>query len=450
MDTVTEDDDEAVVEELSEEDKARVKAEARRQRILDSSNDRMDQVAGTGGKESKKLSKLAAMRRIRFKKKASEESGATKKEEGAEDTKTTDTEVVPQPDSQDTAEEEKPTAKGEEEEVVEEVFTPGAQKTKEEGDEENKTAEDRKKYMGVAKMRRRMLKERQQQKQADSASNSANAMKVKATPRRTLKQITVLMHVLVTLLLFGAGLDVGLHSSDAVTATVHRSLAPREGNFVKIIPEFMRPEWAKQPERKLELDTEFASPNVVYEEEGTDVDEFADKSQKKNVLKGATEEGNIDPIFGVDLDELTKGEGIYKWACRQAVSMHRVNLYLFYYMPVKAFRSAVDLVTSFFSVPPFLALSAIILRQFLGNTVLGAKLPDLPGNEDNSHDLIATATNVVKNFFKGSFPTLVWVYSGWMHLREDMYILICGLLVGIAWVHTMRGEQQLEEGRDEL
>jgi len=38
--------------------------------------------------------------------------------------------------------------------------------------------------------------------------------------------------------------------------------------------------------------------------------------------------------------------------------------------------------------------------------------------------------------FSKTFPTAVGLYVAWKHLRADMYVITCGLMVGLAIAHS--------------
>ena len=427
------------------EEKARAEAEARRQRILDGADNRMDRVSGLnadeeGDKPASKSSKLAAMRRRRFKKKSADEKPAESKadEEGkpADESKTAAKEEPKETPGE--TKEQQPKAEEKEAEVIEEVNTPGVQK------------EEKKKYMGVAKMRRKMLQEKKKNQTSEAGEEPAVVLKKKSkktSAQRTADKVAIIMHVIIVFLLFFAGLDVGLqkkldYGSDVVVQT---GLAPRETKFLNLIPSFIRPKDDAQSvvEPKLGLEEVVAEdvPPAVVE----DTDEFG-QEEKPHLA----EEKNMDPLFQVDLDEYTRGPGIYMACARFAVFLHRCNLSLFYYGPKRVFTGMANMLNSFVAVPPLLAIIALVLRQLIGNTILGAHLPVETVEDDKKNDIMSAVFNMVKNFLSGMFPNAIGLYKGWTLLRADMYVVVCGLMVGLAWQHSQLVPPAETPGRDEL
>merc|ERR1712238_172021 len=159
---------------------------------------------------------------------------------------------------------------------------------------------------------------------------------------------------------------------------------------------------------------------------------------------------------GVDLDEITEGPGFLNKFAKGAIAMHRIILWLIYYAPLSIFNSII-------SIPSSLFLSAIILRQVLGKMILGAAIPDVgnntsDGKKQNKIEILSMAKNFVKNFFVASFPTLVTLYDVFVHLKSDMYIVLCGVFLGLAWTHLSNtcdapiviGEETGRASTDEL
>ncbi|GAX09821.1 hypothetical protein FisN_11Lh198 [Fistulifera solaris] len=411
-----------VVEE--EEEKARIQAEARRQRILEGANRRMDQVSGfgdddeDGNKNNKGSSKLAAMRRRRFANKKTKEEVVEKEEEEAETTvNKEEEEEKKQEKTTPVAKETKSNVDEESSSVVEEVFTPGTQ------------PEEKKKYMGVAKMRRMRLQEKKQQEVQQQRSIPLQQRSTTLADR-----IPIYMHVLVVFLLFGAGLDVGMqlhlsYSKGDLPDIVQRGpLGPLEMKFVNIVPSVMNP-WS----------TVEKSPVLEDSRRPTDysvdpIDEFAEENTPKRGVDN--HDANIDPLFGVDLDKYTAGSGLVMFLGRQAVKVHRLNLALFYYGPRRLVTGIMGLLLSFRMVPPLLGIIALFIRQVVAST-LGAHLPAVIEDEAAHKDIVSTGVTMVKNFLAGSFPKLVTVYRAWTHLRSDMYVVTCGCLVGLALSHSM-------------
>jgi hypothetical protein len=480
-----------------EEEKAREEAEARRQKILQSSTDRLGVVTGAPGgepededaeeaKKAKTLSKMAQARRRRFKKKGDDEAAPAATSSTADAAGTTAT-SDPSPESkQDDAKPNAPSEEGKEKE------TPDRGEAEKEGDtpvaapfatetaisEAAATASDdaadgasKKKYQGVARVRRQMLKERQQKRQGEGDSGKAGSLTQQdgsehidgtsasasfSSSRKThsrsqhqhhptrswLSSLPVLMHLVTTLLLFGAGFDVGMQQRPAPTAEVHVAYAPRQELYVlRMLP-------ARFKSSKNATDSSGVLPSaeelmkqaeeardLVVDDAAAAVDEFAVGLDDD----GGAEQPVIDPLFGVDLDLYTRGDNLYMVAARGAVRLHRINLSIFYYLPRRFAYYVIGTLHQLAKSPPLLCLIAIAVRQVVGKLVLGAKLPPPKALvEDEAHkEVTGMIVQAIKGFFLRSFPTVFTLYDIFSHLKNDMYVVLCGLLVGLAHRHSV-------------
>lgn len=116
--------------------------------------------------------------------------------------------------------------------------------------------------------------------------------------------------------------------------------------------------------------------------------------------------------------------------------MHRKGLAVFYYFPMKIVNGIINTIKQLLIIPPMLCLVALALRQVVGKMILGAKLPDKVEDGNEHKDVISMVKQFVTNFALATFPTAASLYDAWVHLRADMYVIVCGLLVGLAWKHS--------------
>lgn len=452
-------------------DKAREAAEARRKRILEAANVRMGIVEGTysssnnndtaeevGGEmeeasgpskvsASSTSSKLAAMRRRRFKSKTATAPDATEKPTEKEDKTTTETTTPPLVAAAEPLEMTLQVQSNETDDGKEDI-------SENEGPTEEiipEGSETKKKYVGVAKMRRRMIKDRQKNQEQEGAmftttdtSIADAAAMIKKKKRNVVTALPLIMHAVTVLLLFLAGLEVGLqqgfidyHGGELLQ--VHSELAPRNLGGLQRIVAYVASQSGIEPtdDDKLtkKIKPAIAAPEwqAALEEEN---DEFADLSGDDS--KKSSKQSNLDPVFQIDLDKLTEGPGLYFFLTRTAVRMHRINLSLFYYGPRSFFIRLANWLLGLVQSPPILCLTAMFVRQIVGKLLLGAKLPPKVEDETQHKDAMSTIKNFVHTFLLSSFPTAFTLYDIWTHLRADMYVILCGLFVGLAWSHNSR------------
>eukprot|EP00559_Dactyliosolen_fragilissimus_P007988 CAMPEP_0184870196 /NCGR_PEP_ID=MMETSP0580-20130426/36818_1 /TAXON_ID=1118495 /ORGANISM="Dactyliosolen fragilissimus" /LENGTH=578 /DNA_ID=CAMNT_0027372169 /DNA_START=9 /DNA_END=1745 /DNA_ORIENTATION=- len=323
---------------------------------------------------------------------------------------------------------------------------------------------NKKKYMGVAKMRRKMLAEQKAATQQDHQVKNDDDIQFKVKPRPIhVPRAPVFFQLLTVICIFLAGFDVGLqnHPSSQKIRTLHGDLSIVD-NGIGIFSLFQF--------KASETNTIFSNKKTVHDSTtwdqslGQDEDEFQTITKKSP--RGASHpkyndetQQNIDPIFRVDLDYLTSGPGFLMAVTRLAVKFHRFLTYIFLTIPMNTFKTTISLPQKVLANPPILFLCALIFR-YLGKHVLGGSIPDLDevvnahsagsdnatsskpdgdntggvkkrGGSSGIPDVLDLGKNLVKNYFTSTFPTLVFIYSLWKDARSDMYIILCGLFVGL-------------------
>jgi hypothetical protein len=419
-------------------DYARAKAEARRKRILEKANKRLGVVSGEHalGEEEKQKStsnaaRIRAARQRRYGKKTQDGQkqgevasqvdpvGREKKDDNneASSTEKSTAETAEAPPAKDTSENV--------ESVVE--ATQGASKG---GHDEPK-----KKYLGVARMRRKMVMQKKAAEEHDSVnadSSDAATRTVASLPVKPLlkkaKAIPVFMYTVTIFILFVAGFDFGLQQYNG-QVIVHKDLAIRE---------FGSSSWWGSPNVGIGTFSE-ASLSETDLHAGTNEDEFQDETTVPDTAQ-------IDPLFGVDLDELTEGPGLLFFFARLAVSAHRFLLLLFYYGPKNFLCSILEIPKALTQMPPLLCCVALFVRQLIGKAILKAHIPS-PGTDEKEPgiDVLSMVRNWVTNFLASTFPTAVVLYSAFLHVRSDMYVIIFGAMCGLAWADATNSAVSGEE-----
>jgi len=454
----------------------RAQAEARRRRIMEKANNRMKFVNGekVQDEEEKKTSlsnaaRIRAARQRRYGKKSTATLGATPSTPSAKPA-TTSTPKTENPVTGEVSvstsnvetDPERVESDGQKERVPKaatEVTTSAA--------EDNPTAlataagtTTKKRYVGVARMRRNMLVKKKMEENNDlGASNTANSDSAKASlssdgksSKRTasassasivkaglspikVQTFPIYMHMIVILLLFVAGFDVGVQQFH-VDVDVRSQVAVQEYG----VPFVQRNPW-----HPLKPITTRKGSNEDLEEKISSVSSLSGTAFLQDEFNEEIDEEyippNIDPIFRVDLDELTKGSGFLNQMARVPINIHRWILWIFYYGPMGLFASILSIPAAFIESPPGLFLAAIILRQIVGKGVLGATIPEdlgddsTDGKKEKSIEILSMAKNFVKNFFITTFPTVVTLYDVYLHVKADMYVVLCGVFFGLAWTH---------------
>lgn len=410
---------------------ARAQAEARRKRILEKAQSRMGRVSGEVGQDDEDKQQSASnAARIR----AARQRRYGKKTKSKETTKSTPTETNDGDETKDVKEPESDmesiaTAQGEEnlEKPIMKATRPSQTSVAAASssvDEASVTTEPKKKYLGVARMRRKMIM-KNKTKNEDAKDKEASTeepvgvgvgVQEKTLPKSA--RYSIYMHIMTILLLFVAGFDVGLNQFHQ-DVTVHHQLVFKEVG----IP-ILQNSPSKLNGNSLEM-------NVDVQNDGDFANEF-DKTDEDELSVA-----NIDPVFKIDLDEITSGPGFLKVLARVAVSAHRLLLRIFYFTPKNVIVSLLSLPQALMENPPMLCLLALILRQGVGKRLLSAGIPGSDSEEKESGvDVVAMIKQGVTSWLSSAFPNAVGIYDAFSHLRSDMYIIICGVFFGLAWSHS--------------
>ena len=341
---------------------------------------------------------------------------------------------------------------------------------------DGKVVVDKKKYLGVAKMRRMKLAEQKAAAAAKSGgtnkdqSNTPVAGSSSSTPTLSLasRKTPIIFQLLTISCLFLCGFDVGMQNrpTDEMDTLVHRNFAPAQ----RIIGwrtktdhdqdasdgDISSKSRKKNPGQATLISEGDERQQDIGSGEGGEEDEFGSGGQSSPV--GADEisstDGssfdNIDPIFRVDLDEFTQGSGFLLAAARLAVRCHRLLVHLCLTLPMKTIRSVLSIPLNFLSNPPVLFLAALFIR-YVGGTVLGGKtsgndggrpsvvdgvegedVGKTKGGSGGLPDIMGIGKGMVKGYVRKNFPSVVLLFSVLTEAKNDMMIVLCGMMLGLA------------------
>jgi len=295
---------------------------------------------------------------------------------------------------------------------------------------DNSMNEPKKKYLGVARLRRQMIKKKKREGDlleviGDSINDSSSPL-VHVEPLASLpdplkvRALPIYMHIITIFLLFFAGMDFSYQQEHNIRQ-VHSELGIQKYG-IALIQRSLAPPLRHQNSGS-SIQRDFYVPSDQPSNEFLDVD-IQDSAQ------------NLDPLFRVDLDELTKGHGMTNALARAAVSVHRSIVWLVYMFPLSIVEVALRIPQALVRSPPTLCLVALVVRHVLGKGILGAGIPEpIKEIEKGPIDILALAKNFVTNSLTANFPTVVGVYDAFTHLRTDMYVLLCGVFSGFVWLH---------------
>jgi hypothetical protein len=423
----------------SAEDEARVKAEARRQRILEKSRERMGVVAGElpasrivveeVQEETPQAepaapsgeSRMQAMRRRRFKKAGAQTKGHTDVTEEKEDTLQAESNETQAAAAETNASDAAPTAS------ADDTITT---------DTAESSTETKKKYKGVARMRREMIKKKEKNAKSETEAvlSSTTVPVLKKAP---VPVLPIFFHFTAVLLLFLAGIDIGWNQVVFSDVIVYRDITPMvEG--VGLVNWYTDSSFSK---------TDLLDPSKLAEvhEYAAEEEFVTDEEQKEEYIP------NIDPIFQVDFDKLTEGGGLLNTLAKGAINCHRLILQVFYYLPISILQTVMAIPQQLLTTPPILCIISLVVRQ--SAKLIFGKLPEPASEKKDSMDVLAMMKQGIMNFLAGLFPTMVGLYDVWTHLRSDMYVILCGVFVGLAFTHHFVEQEATGSslgGKDEL
>jgi hypothetical protein len=312
-------------------------------------------------------------------------------------------------------------------------------------------SEPKKKYKGVAATRRQMLKDKAAKEQLArdeavmSTDNKARAKAAALLQAKKVPKLPIYMYLFTVLLLFGVGLTLGTNHVVEEHVTVHQTLLAPQEHGMGILNLYYTNKKHVDPK------TTFLQNQVDYGTTGAVDDEFGSLDSPDDDVYVP----NIDPLFQLDLDKFTRGDSLMMVGARMAVAMHRINLYILYYLPLSIARTVFSIPIKLMRNPPVLCIFALLVRQF-AKRVLGATLPDDAGQQaatsGGSKDVFGMIKHGIMTFLSKSFPTLVEIYDAFTHLRSDMFVMLCGIFVGLAWNHHHHEAAvgAVTPGRDEL
>ncbi len=437
-------------DEIAVVDAARAQAEARRKRILDKANKRLGVVSGEQAQadeekeaSASKAARIRAARQRRYGKKSVDPAADVSKEEDETGANVELDEELNDPSTANIL----PIAQENLDQEIEakdsklgtlQQEVPGSEDETQTEPSAHAVDEPKKKYLGVARMRRHMMKKK---KLDDDVSEDVHETNSSPTSGLThvdpklispdplkVRTIPIYMHILTILLLFFAGVDISFQRSRSLL--VHSKLAIHEFGIPLVHRSLGSPGGVKKAPSS-QFDT------LEHGLFGADAGHFLDEFQDE-VIEHLSE-NNIDPLFRVDLDKLTKGPGLMKQLARGAVFVHRSILWLVYFLPLSILQSMLSIPQALFRSPPTLCLVALVLRHVVGKGILGAGIPESTKDSDksNSIDVIAMAKNFATNFLTTNFPTAVILYEAFTHLRADMYVLLSGVFSGLVWIHLL-------------
>ena len=154
--------------------------------------------------------------------------------------------------------------------------------------------------------------------------------------------------------------------------------------------------------------------------------------------------GNVDPVFGVDLDLLLLDAALpfpVDAAARFAIRLHRTWVRVLWTVPSNALRAAASvpagLLRGWADSPPWILLVCLAIRLatrlFLGPDRSKDDPKKDGGGGGKDLDVLSRVKEYATNYATGTFPRTFLVLGTVVGvMKVDMYVVLCGLLTGLA------------------
>ena len=205
-------------------------------------------------------------------------------------------------------------------------------------------------------------------------------------------------------------------------------------------------------EKEMEMKEKLLSGDEEEEDnsllpKGVSASEFDDDDDDMGDGKDTFSPPVIDPIFRVDLDDLLRNSQLpapINFCAKFAIGFHRMWVRYLWTIPTSVVTSVLyspkTLIDSWMANPPiFLFISLLIrmiVRLLLGNASSLSDEEDEDGGgggkKKDNLDVLGKIKDTALNYATSSFPKTILVLKT---LKEvvtvDMYVILCGLLVGL-------------------
>jgi len=321
-----------------------------------------------------------------------------------------------------------------------------------------------KKYQGVAKMRRKMIADRKasikkkseifpnQYKSNNAISQSKFSLSAPSKFNRRFPLTPIVINLITVFCLFFVGLDVGLQNHPhKYRSTIQHEFIWNGGKFTSL-PFFGN---------KATILTDFGA--ISEQKTLAEEDEFSTKPLPRCAsYHDNKRKKSIDPLFRIDLNDISSGPGALNTASRIAIRLHRAITYLLFTIPRYILLLLLSLSSRLIKYPPILMTCSIIVR-FIGRYIFHGIIPNIEDmvdvqvrkkiitsngsviemtstsgremmNSNSEHfNLSLVAKKIVTTFMSTNFPTVVLAYTVFQDVKNDMFIILTGFLIGVVF-----------------
>lgn len=289
------------------------------------------------------------------------------------------------------------------------------------------------KYVGVAKMRRKLVAEQRQQQQSSEEKNVIEDENVAVLVPNALRHLPILLELLTILMLCVAGMGMGWHTWINNSGCFQSGFHAGEKVNLKNIPFYFTKRNVTTPSRDLVTFSFGEQDTFIPTTGGDEEDEFAEVLQPKKKPVRTEDEAAVDgdeddEDFHFDYDKIYAKRmqqggnpfDVFAWLISKIFSTITYSMSVIFFM--KWFKSC----------PPTFLIMAALGRQ-VGRMLGGAYPQEIDESEEGSNGF--DVFKVAKKFISGSFPTLAKAYRFYSEARTDMYIVLFGWFLGLVLAH---------------
>jgi hypothetical protein len=288
------------------------------------------------------------------------------------------------------------------------------------------------KYVGVAKMRRKLVAEQRQQQQSSEEKNVIEDDNAAILVPKALRHLPILLELLTIFMLCFAGMGMGWHTWINNSGCFQSEFHAGGKVNLKNIPFYFPKRNVTTPSRDLVTSSFGEQDTFVPSTGGDEEDEFAEVPQPKKPVR-TEDEASVDgdeddEDFHFDYDKIyakrTQQGGnpfdVFAWLISKLFSTITYSISVIFFM--KWFKSC----------PPTFLIMAALGRQ-VGRMLGGTYPQEVEESEEGSNGF--DVFKIAKKFISGSFPTLAKAYRFYSEARTDMYIVLFGWFLGLVLAH---------------
>lgn len=319
------------------------------------------------------------------------------------------------------------------------------------------------KYQGVIKIRRKMIADRKslsksfsqknhnQLKANNTGSNSKTSSSIPPYLKRRFPITPIIINLITVFCLFCVGYDVGLQNHPLNRSVVVKSeLIWNENKSMPLVIFQRKPTILTN--RGEMFEKFFFFKEDIFSTETLDRDTIYRHEKKKT----------ISPASRTDANNISSEPCSVNGSSRFAIQIKSNLIYLFITVPTYILLMILSIPLKLFKYPPILMICSIIIR-LLGRHVFHGIVPSIQemldvkagkkiitsegsvvritsvsaaqvlNSTSKSHNLSEATKKIIKNFLDTRFPTVLIAYTIFQDVKNDMFIVLFGFLTGIVF-----------------